>query len=112
MYYINVRDKRKGEKRMKKSNIYTIQSYIDEAIVEEKRINEDYVVNVSEFDDDGETVLIIVDGHHSLEAANRDNVDPVFNLVENQNGLNLENFVIAFNDLSNPVNIETGIELW
>ena len=94
--------------------IYTAQSYLNEAIIEEKRTKKDYHAKYAIFNDDGVDVNMLIDGHHSLEAAKRDNVSPILELTKNNFGKNytLEQFVKSFNDLSNPVNIETGEELW
>lgn len=50
-----------------------------EHIVNEKRIAKDYEVLVSpEFEYDGETYRVVLDGHHSYEAAIADGVEPEF----------------------------------
>jgi hypothetical protein len=92
-------------------NIYTVQSYIDELIVEEKQENKDYEITVERMDDDGEMIAILVDGNHSLEAAKRDGVEPEIEVVESSHK-SLEEYVESFGDLSNPVNIITGRDLW
>ena len=55
------------------------QDYIDDDIVEEKRRNQDYSVQVSpEFDVGGQAYRSVLDGHHSLQAAFLDGVEPLF----------------------------------
>lgn len=57
--------------------LITVQSYLDEATVAEKQAAGDYTVLVSpEFDLDGEQARVVLDGHHSLNAALRDGVAP------------------------------------
>lgn len=96
---------------MNLNQIYTAQSYIDEMIVAEKRESKDYIITVEMIDDDGVEIAMLVDGNHSLEAAKRDGVEPTIKIGE-KNHKNLVDYVIAMNDLSNPVNIVTGKELW
>jgi hypothetical protein len=97
---------------MELKNIYTLQSYIDDKKVEEKRQNKDYKIQVTEIEDDGEMIAILVDGNHSLKAAMLDGVEPEIIIVKNESEKTLERYVVTFNDLSNPVNIVTGEELW
>jgi hypothetical protein len=97
---------------MNLNQIYTLQSYLDDAKVEEKRINKDYDISVAMIDDDGKQIAILVDGNHSLKAAMIDGVEPAINIIDNNGEKTLERYVISFNDLSNPVNIVTGKELW
>lgn len=62
-----------------KSKIISSQHYLDDAIVESKVSAEDFEVFVSpEFDFEGVLVRVVLDGHHSLEAAKIAGVDPVF----------------------------------
>lgn len=61
------------------ARIITQQRFLDEKKVEEKIKNEDYIVNVTpEFVDSGKKYRMVIDGHHSLAAAMRANVDPLF----------------------------------
>jgi hypothetical protein len=92
--------------------IYTAQSHINETIVREKQANKDYEITVEMIDDDGEMVAMLVDGNHSWEAAKRDGVEPEIKIVEGSHKMTLVQYVEAFNDLSNPVNIVTGADLW
>lgn len=96
---------------MNLNEIYSAQSYREERIIEEKRENKDYNIKVSYIADDDNMIAILVDGHHSLEAAKIDGVNPEIEIVESEYK-SLEDYVVAFGDLSNPVNIETGLEIW
>ena len=96
---------------MNLNEIYSAQSYRDEKIVEEKRANKDYAIKVAYIADDDNMIAVLVDGHHSLEAAKIDGVEPEIEIVKSEYK-SLEEYVIAFNDLSNPVNIITGKEIW
>jgi len=59
--------------------IISSQYHRDEAIVAAKQVAKDYDVLVSpEFEYDGGSYRIVLDGHHSLAAAQADGVDPVF----------------------------------
>jgi hypothetical protein len=59
------------------ATIITSQDHLDDAIVAEKRAAKDYECLVSpEFDIDGETYQVLLDGHHSLAAAIADGVEP------------------------------------
>ena len=93
------------------NEIYSAQSYREERIIEEKRENKDYAIKVAYISDDDNMVAILVDGHHSFEAAKRDGVEPEIEIVESEYK-SLEDYVIAFNDLSNQVNIVSGKEIW
>jgi len=97
---------------MKLNEIYTLQSYISNIIVEEKRENNDYEISVTLIEDDDVLIPILVDGNHSLRAAELDDVEPEIIIVKNEGEKTLERYVESFNDLSNPVNIVTGSELW
>ena len=67
------------------ATLITSQDYIDDATVSEKQSAGDYVVLVSpEFDVDGETYQVVIDGHHSLEAAKRDGVEPEIEIATSQ----------------------------
>lgn len=93
------------------NQIYTAQGYIDENIVKEKQEKKDYTIAVEMIDDDGEMIAMLVDGNHSFQAAKRDGIEPEIIIVNNSHK-SLVDYVTAMNDLSNPVNIITGKELW
>jgi hypothetical protein len=96
---------------MNLNEIYSAQSYRDKMIIKEKRENKDYAVKVAYIADDDNMIAVLVDGHHSLEAAILDGVDPEIEIIESEYKT-LESYVIAFGDLSNPVNITTKKEIW
>lgn len=59
------------------SNIITSQDFLDEEIVAAKLASEDFEIFVSpEFEYDGQTFRVLLDGHHSLAAAIEAGVDP------------------------------------
>ena len=52
------------------TRLITSQDYLNDAIVADKLAARDFAVFVSpEFDIDGETFRVVLDGHHSLAAA-------------------------------------------
>lgn len=62
-------------------DIITISSQLDtiEEIVSEKIAEQDFTVQVSPvFEIDGQKYRVILDGHHSLEAAHIEGVEPEF----------------------------------
>lgn len=68
------------------TRIISSQRYIDDEIVEAKRAARDYQVTLTpafEVEPWG-TVQVIVDGHHSLEAARLDGVEPVYTEATDQ----------------------------
>jgi len=55
------------------------QRYLDNLLVHEKHKNRDFEVLVSpEFEYDGDTFKVVIDGHHSLAAAKLAGVAPDF----------------------------------
>ena len=65
--------------------LITSQDYLDQDIVAEKQAARDYVVLVStEFEIDGETYQVVLDGHHSLAAALADGVEPELEVASSQ----------------------------
>lgn len=62
------------------------QRYLDDETVQVKREARDYVVTVSpEFEIDGVVMQAVIDGHHSLAAAEADGVEPEFVVATIQN---------------------------
>jgi hypothetical protein len=62
-----------------KPQIISSQDYLDPNIVETKRREKDFDVLLSpEFDYEGRTFQIVLDGHHSLEAARQSRRKPRF----------------------------------
>lgn len=61
------------------ARLVTHQRFLDGPKVDEKIANNDFMVNVSpEFEDEGKKYRMILDGHHSLAAAVKARVMPVF----------------------------------
>lgn len=58
------------------ANLISSQRFIDENIVAEKQAAEDYTVQYAVVTVEGIEYMVVVDGHHSLEAAKRDGVAP------------------------------------
>lgn len=56
----------------------TSQHYLDQGIVDAKLATQDFTVSYIEVDIEGETMGVVVDGHHSLEAAKQAGIDPEF----------------------------------
>lgn len=66
------------------TTIISSQRYIDEDIVDEKIRNKDFEVHISpRFYYEGAAYQVVTDGHHSLIAAKRQGVAPVF-IVDTQ----------------------------
>lgn len=62
------------------------QRYLDDETVQVKREARDYVVTVSpKFEIDGVVMQAVIDGHHSLAAAEADGVEPEFVVATIQN---------------------------
>lgn len=65
--------------------IITSQGFRNEAIVAEKQKAQDYHCLLSpEFVVDGEMFQVLLDGHHSFEAARLDGVEPEFEIATRQ----------------------------
>lgn len=61
------------------ATLISSQSYLDDAIVEEKIAAQDFVVAITPvMVIDGEEYQAIVDGHHSLTAARQSGIEPEF----------------------------------
>jgi len=59
--------------------IISSQRYLDDATVAQKRADRDYVVSVSPvFQLDGAECQVVLDGHHSLAAAQADGGEPEY----------------------------------
>lgn len=98
------------------------QEFRDEALVAEKVANQDFDVYVSpEFEIEGETYRIIMDGHHSYDAAIEAGVEP--NIIEQTasdndkigllNAGNIDDFLlVSLVDLNQYVFISTNREVW
>ena len=89
---------------MNLNEIYSAQSYREESIIEEKRENKDYAIKVSYMADDDNMVAMLVDGHHSFEAAKRDGVEPEIEIVKSEYK-SLEDFYKGVNVLIEQLRI-------
>jgi len=57
------------------ANLISSQRYLDEEVVAAKQADQDYTVQYAVVTVEGEEYLVVVDGHHSLEAAKRDGAE-------------------------------------
>ena len=101
--------------------IISSQRYLNDEIVAEKQAAKDYVVMLSPvFEIDGVECQTVLDGHHSLEAAQIDGVDPVFEVadcsVSDNIGLledgKVDDFLEACHIDDNWYNVESGKYVW
>lgn len=64
---------------MRDIKIISSQRHLDESIIAEKISNKDFEVMISPaFEIDGNEYQVVLDGHHSLEAAKQSNVAPEY----------------------------------
>jgi hypothetical protein len=101
--------------------IISSQRYVDEEIVAEKIAAEDFEVMLSpEFEIDGATYQIVLDGHHSLQAAKQAGVAPSFWVADcsDHDAIGLleagaiDDFMIAVHMGNDYYNTETGKDVW
>ena len=88
------------------------QKYLDQAIVDQKIDNSDFVVTLATISDDYQ---VVIDGHHSLEASKQAGVDPIFvesdyNYMAEVDCIGFDNFLAAHFVDSAWYNIETGYD--
>ena len=97
------------------------QRYIDDEIVAQKIINQDFTVQISPiFTVEDDQYIAIMDGHHSYHAAIEAGVEPEYyeqNVTENDNISLLENgeidyFLESCYVDSDWYNIKTGVSIW
>ncbi|WP_428031469.1 hypothetical protein [Ancylobacter sp.] len=97
------------------------QRFLDDAIVEFKRGATTYIVKVSPaFEIDGETFRVVLDGHHTLEAAKLDGVEPGYeeqtasqnDFVGLLNAGNIDDFLAMAHFGADYFDVETGIDVW
>jgi uncharacterized ParB-like nuclease family protein len=58
------------------ANLISSQRFLDENTVEQKQADEDYTVQYALVEVEGQEYMVVVDGHHSLEASKRDGAEP------------------------------------
>lgn len=97
------------------------QRYLNDEIVEAKRAARDYTVAVSPaFEIDGETFRLVLDGHHSLEAAKLDGVEAEFVEQDARDNDNIallnrgeiEDFLLTTRIDSDLYDVATGQDVW
>jgi len=97
------------------------QRYIDEEIVSAKIDAEDFEVMVSpSFEVEGEAFRVVLDGHHSLEAARRAGVSPTYTeytATEHDaicllNAGDIETFLVVVHMGDDYYDVETGLTVW
>ena len=88
------------------------QRFLDQDVIDQKIMNNDFVVTLATISDEYQ---IVIDGHHSLEAAKQAGVNPVF--VESEYDylaevecIGFDNFLAAHYVDSAWYNIESGKE--
>jgi hypothetical protein len=101
--------------------VISSQRFINEEIVAEKIAAEDFEVMLSPgFEIDGEIYQVVLDGHHSLQAAKQAGVDPFFWVADCSDhdaiGLldagNIDDFMMAVHMGNDYYNTETGKDVW
>ena len=88
-----------------------------ESIVHEKQEAKDYEVSIVVLTVDGEEIALVIDGHHSHEAAKRDGVEPAYKDVTDDyareiNHLGGNGFCDAHNCGEGWWEINTGKAAW
>ena len=92
------------------------QRYRDPAIVAKKSAAQDYTAYYVEVEIDGEDFRVVVDGHHSLEAAKQDGAEVDWeHLVELQPSeapQAVQDFLIQHWMDSDYYDVDTGLAVW
>ena len=97
------------------------QRYIDAEIVSAKIAAKDFEVGVSpSFEVDGEAFRVVLDGHHSLEAARQAGVSPTYTeyTATDHDAIclldsgDIETFLEAVHFGDDYYDVETGITVW
>jgi uncharacterized Rossmann fold enzyme len=100
--------------------IISSQRYLNDATIAEKLASRDFVVTLSpEFDFDGETYQVVIDGHHSLEAARQAGVDPEFVVADHSNDTlcllddgKVDDFLAVHHGGDDWYDIADGVPVW
>ena len=97
--------------------IISSQRYFDEAIVAAKQESEDYEVQLVTVVVDGAEYAVVVDGHHSLEAARRDGVEPNYVYVGGEiqaeaDTMSAENWLLQHHMGDDYFDVATGRAVW
>jgi hypothetical protein len=94
------------------------QRYIDQEIVDRKIAEQDFTVTLAEIEnEDGDEYDLVIDGHHSLEAAHQSGNAPDFQYADYDyqkevEHLGFDDFLAAHHMDSDWYNIETGENVW
>jgi hypothetical protein len=94
------------------------QRYIDDEVVELKRIAKDYNVTLGKvIAVDGIDYQVIIDGHHSLVAAKMDGVDPLYKTAtvtecDKEAIADINDYLLSNWIDSSYYDVETGICVW
>lgn len=106
---------------MTKITTISSQRFLNDETVEAKRAAKDYEVAVSPaFEIDGETYRVVLDGHHSLEAAKLDDVKPDYTEYDRTqhdavalilNG-DIETFLEVVHFGGDYYDVATGKDIW
>jgi hypothetical protein len=88
------------------------QRFLDQDVIDQKIADNDFVVTLATISDDYQ---IVIDGHHSLEAAKQAGVEPIFieseyNYLAEVECIGFDNFLAAHYVDSAWYNIESGYE--
>ncbi|MER2528079.1 MAG: hypothetical protein ABTR07_09145 [Candidatus Competibacter denitrificans] len=101
--------------------IISSQRFIDDETVQAKLAAKDFTVTLSpEFELAGERYQVVMDGHHSLEAAKVAGVDPVFTVATTQDSDRIyllaqgavEDFLEAVYMDSDWYDVADGVQVW
>ena len=97
------------------------QRFLEPSTVADKRAGNDYIVSVTpELELDGRIVRVVVDGHHSYEAARLDGVAPVLREVSSSEcdalsmlgTHDLEDVLEALQGSDDWYDLDTGEVVW
>ena len=98
------------------ANLISSQRYLDEEIVTTKQAAHDYTVQCAVVIVEGVEYMVVVDGHHSLEAAKRDGVEPDLEECESETfrfaGRNPELFLEQHHHGDDYYYCATGRTVW
>jgi len=72
------------------TRVISSQRYRDPEIVERKKIEKDYLVTVVSITVDGEDFFVVVDGHHSYDAALENEDFPIWDIIEDKEYENMD----------------------
>lgn len=94
------------------------QRYLSEETVEAKRVSKDYEVTLGKLITvDGVDYRVVIDGHHSLAAANADGVNPTYSIAtatecDRESIDDLDQYLESHWIDSDYYDVETGKNVW